>query len=295
MELTGLKYLLAVAEAGSFTAAARNLDVHASALSRQVYSIECELGVTVFERDHSGVRLTSAGQAVLIYVRQALADIEAILKVGNKGGEGRQGNVRLGVRYSPTHEAIRGLLTRWHHYYPDVLLILHELSDRELCMAVQDRHLDAAILADYAVWSDLAAEPICRERIYAAVPPTHPLAKGGEATWSVLRREHVLVQDWPESHVTRSFYGSLFGHSVRLSSHPAGKASVLGLVASGFGITLATESQAKVGFPGVVFKPVEEDNAFVQIVIAWSPQSEDPAVGRFIAFIRDEARAYGDR
>lgn len=182
MEIAGLRYLLAVAEAGSFTAAARNLEIHASALSRQVYSIECELGVTVFERDHSGVRLTSAGQAVLVYVRQALADVEAISKIGNKGGEGRQGNVHLGVSCAPTHEILRGLLTRWHHYYPDVHLVLHELSDRELCVAIHDRHVDAAILADFAIWPDLAAEPICRERIYAAVPAPHPLAKGDGVT-----------------------------------------------------------------------------------------------------------------
>lgn len=69
---------------------------------------------------------------------------------------------------------------------------------------------------------------------------------------------------------------------------------MFGLVAAGFGITLATEGFAKAGFPGVTFKPVDEDNAFVQTVVAWSPQSEDPAIGRFIAFLRDEARACGD-
>lgn len=65
MEITGLKYLLAVAEAGSFTAAARGLNLQASTLSRHIAGIEKELGLTVFERDHSGVRLTRLGRADL--------------------------------------------------------------------------------------------------------------------------------------------------------------------------------------------------------------------------------------
>jgi DNA-binding transcriptional LysR family regulator len=290
MEIAGLKYLLVVAEAGSLSAAARNLSVHVSTLSRCIWDIESELGVTLFEREHSGVRLTSTGQTVLVYVRQALADIEAITKVGRNGGVGRSGAVHLGVQTPVTHEAVRGLLTRWHHFYPDVLLILHELSEHEICAALEDRRLDAAILADFAVSQNLACEPLYQERLFAALPAFHPHAKADSVSWSALRKEVVLVQDWPQSHVARSFYGSLLGHSTQFISHPAGKHAILPLVASGFGITLVTESLAKNGYPGATFRPVAEDSAVVQFVIAWSPQSEDAAVGRFIAFIRDEAK-----
>ena len=144
MEITGLKYLLAVAEAGSFSGAARNLNLHVSTLSRCVYDIECELGVTVFEREHSGVRLTSTGQTVLVYVHQALADIEAIAKVGLGSGEGRYGTVHLGVQTPATHEVVRSLLTRWHHFYPDVLLVMHELTEHEICVTLED-HPPAAV------------------------------------------------------------------------------------------------------------------------------------------------------
>jgi DNA-binding transcriptional LysR family regulator len=262
-------------------------------LSRCVYDIECELGVTVFEREHSGVRLTSAGQTVLVYVRQTLADIEAIAKVGLGSGAGRHGTVRLGVQSPPTQEKVQNLLTRWHHYYSEVELVLYERNDHELCTALQDRNLDVAILADFAVPQDLATEPLCQERLFVALPDSHVLSQSGGITWSALRREHILIQDWPQSHVARSFYGALLGHNVAFDTHLAGKQAIIALVAAGFGVTLATESQAKAGCPGVVFRPVAEDNAVVQLVIAWSPQSEDAAVGRFIAFIRDEARALG--
>jgi DNA-binding transcriptional LysR family regulator len=295
MEISGLKYLLAVSEAGSLAAAARALNVHASTLSRQIFSLENELGVTIFEREHSGVRLTSSGQAVLIYVRQALADIDALTKIGRSGGIGLAGHIHLGVRLPILGEPLKGLLSRWHYFHPDVGMTLHEMSDRDLCIAVNERHLDVVIIPDHTLWQDVASEPIYNERLLAAIPTSHTIAKHDFVTWTILRNETVLVQDWPHSHVTRSVYGSLLGPSTRFVSHPVGKQSLFSLVAAGFGVTLATEGQASIGFPGVIFIPIDENNAVVRHVLAWSSKSEDSAVGRFIAFMRDEARSLRPR
>jgi DNA-binding transcriptional LysR family regulator len=87
------------------------------------------------------------------------------------------------------------------------------------------------------------------------------------------------------------FYASFLGEDVKFSSHPASKQSVMALVGAGFGITLATRSQSEVTFPGVVYKPILEDDAWLQVELAWLPSSEDAAVGRFVAFMRDEARS----
>ncbi len=291
MNIIGLKYLLAVAKAGSFAAAARSLNLHVSTLSRHVFALENELGVTVFEREYSGVRLTSSGQTVLIYVRQALADLDVLAKVGQSGGRGQYGHINLGVRLPPIGEPLRGLLSRWHHFHPDVELSLSELSDNDLCGAVRDRNLDVAVIPEPSLVLDIASEPLFDERLFAVVPKCHPISEDGSTTFERLRQEVVLVQDWPHSHVTRSFYGSLLGHSAHFISHCASKHSLFALVAAGFGITLATESQARMSFSGVAFIPINDENALIRIALAWMPQSEDPAVGRFIAFMRDETRS----
>ena len=110
-------------------------------------------------------------------------------------------------------------------------------------------------------------------------------------TWDLLRGQTFLTQGWDDSHAARDFYASLLGDGVRFSSHPASKQSVMALVGAGFGITLAAQSQAEVVFPGVVYKPIVEEDAWVQVELAWRPTSEDAAVGRFVAFMRDEARS----
>jgi DNA-binding transcriptional LysR family regulator len=289
LEILSLKYLLAVAESGSFAGAARQLDLHASTLSRHIFAVEEELGTTIFEREHSGVRLTSSGHEVLVYVRQTLSDLDALAKIGQSSGTGKHGRVGLGVHIQPLSPTLTALLARWRQFHPNVELTLHELPGGELCKAVRDKHIDVAIMGEHALDPEFVSEKICGERLFAGVLNRSLLAHAEAAQWSALRKEIVLVQDWPNSHIVRSFYGSLLGHGARLRSHPASKQAVLALVAAGFGITLVTESQANVGFPGVTFVPIAEENAFVNIVLAWRPQSEDPAVGRFIAFMRDEA------
>jgi len=64
----------------------------------------------------------------------------------------------------------------------------------------------------------------------------------------------------------------------------------MALVSAGFGIIFATADQAETGFAGVVFKRIDDRDASVEMSLAWLPELKDPAVGRFVAFLRDEAR-----
>jgi DNA-binding transcriptional LysR family regulator len=151
--------------------------------------------------------------------------------------------------------------------------------------------LDAALVTAHTVRRGANTIPICREPLVVALPQGHELVSSDFVRWDMLRDETVLTQGWDGSHAAREFYTSLLGGSVKFSSHPASKQSVMALVGAGFGVTLAAQSQADVVFPGVVYKPVREDDAWVTVELAWMPQKEDAAVGRFVAFMRDEARS----
>lgn len=291
VEILSLKYLIAVSETGSFASAARSLNLHTSTLSRHIYALEAKLGTTVFERHHSGVRLTSNGHEVLIYARHILADLDMLAKVGRVGGIGKQGRVRIGIHIPPISSSLRELLSRWHHFHPDVELSLHELPDSDLSKGIRNRQIDSVLMAEQVLPPDFAWERIYSERLFVAAPSHSPLSERPFASWAVIRKELVLVQDWPQSHMTRAIYGEFIGHGTRFQPHAVSKQSLLALVAAGFGVTLVTESQIYASIPDISFIPIAEENAFVNIVLAWLPQSEDPAVGRFIAFMRDEARS----
>lgn len=293
MDLMDLRYLSIVVEAGSFSGAAEALGVNPATISRRIIRLEDELGVTIFERGSFGIRLTAAGRRIMVPVRRTLDGLDSVRQVGKSSGAGMSGHVRLGVRMPPVGDPLQSLLAAWRSQHPEVVLSLHELNDHQISAALAERSLDIALVTTHALRRGANSIPIYREPVVAALPHGHMLASYESLTWTQLRDQILLAQGWDDSHSAREFYSSLLGDGVNFSSHPASKQTVMALVGAGFGITLAAQSQAEVVFPGVVYRPVLEENAWIQVELAWHPTTEDPAVGRFVAFIRDEARSRG--
>ena len=189
----------------------------------------------------------------------------------------------------PIGEPLRSLLARWRAKHPGVGLTIAEMNEWETQAAIQERRVDVALMTSHTLWPDAVTSPLYRERILAAIPSDHPLAAQKVLDWARLRKETFLVQGWNNSQSALAFYASFMGCGVKFRCHAASKQSVFALIAAGFGVTLATASQAEVVFPGVVYRPIREDNAWVQVELVWCPEVEDPAIGRFVAFMRDEA------
>lgn len=78
MTLTQLRYVVAVAEAGSISAAAARLFISQPSLSKSVSELEAEMGVHIFERSARGVRETEEGTRFLSYARQVVEQAELL-------------------------------------------------------------------------------------------------------------------------------------------------------------------------------------------------------------------------
>lgn len=84
MNLQQLRYLVATADDGTMTSAAKALHVAQPALSRAIRAFEGEIGVTVFERRGRGVRLTRDGREVVDIARRVLSDLERMSSVARR-------------------------------------------------------------------------------------------------------------------------------------------------------------------------------------------------------------------
>jgi DNA-binding transcriptional LysR family regulator len=291
MKIRDLEYVMAAAAAGNFSEAARSLGISTSTISRRIGRFEDGLGLAIFERGHRGVRLTTGGRAVLLHARRAAAELEALRLAGQRNGTGAVGEVRLGLRMAPIGEPILYLLAGWRQSCEDVLLTVSEMNERDLAIALEERRLDAALAPAWMVSRRAAALPVYRERLFAALPAQHALVGCERLGWSALAEETILVQGWDESQAERDFLRPFLGAEAELRSHAASKLSILALVAAGFGITMVPQSQAEPSFPGVICQPIDEPEALLQVELAWMPEAEEPALGRFIAFMRDAARS----
>ena len=234
MKLRDLEYLVASATAGNFSRAARSLGISTSTISRCVGRFEDELGLAVFERGHSGVRLTTGGKAVLLHARRAVAELEAVKFSGKQNGIGAVGEVRLGVRMPPIGEAMSSLLIGWRQNCANVLLSISEMNERDLAIALDERRLDAVLSPSRMLPPRVATLPVYSERLIAALPVDHPLVRHQEAlTWQALRAETVLVQGWDESQAEREFLAPLIGGEASFRSHALSQQSISGARRSG--------------------------------------------------------------
>jgi DNA-binding transcriptional LysR family regulator len=287
IDFEALQYLLISSEFGTLSRAAESLGIETASLSRRLARVEDELGLTIFERGHGGIRLTAGGHAVIVHVRRLVGDLGALLTMGHNRALGIIGQIRLGMRLPSVGEPIQSLFAAWRERYPNVELIVHEMNERDILMAIEERRLDLALMTKHTLWPRAAGTPIYRERILVALPKGHALARQKRLSWEDLREEVFLVQGWEESQSAREYYASFMGSGVRFGTHSASKQSVLGLVGAGFGITLVTQAQAHVRIPGVVFRHILEDNANVEVQLVWVPENEEAAVGRFVTFMRE--------
>ncbi|MEV0262396.1 transcriptional regulator CynR [Streptomyces sp. NPDC050617] len=139
LELRHLRYLLAVAEHGSFTRAAEDLHISQPTLSQQIRQLERTLGVRLLDRTGRTVRLTDAGTVYTDHARRALRDLAAAERAVHDVQDLSRGHLRLGV--TPTFTAyLTGPLTaELHARHPGIGLTVVETT--------QDR-VEAALLAD---------------------------------------------------------------------------------------------------------------------------------------------------
>jgi len=293
MEFIDLQFLTVSADAGKFALAAKLLNVDTSTVSRRIGNLEDELGLSLFERDHSGIRLTRGGRSVVRCARATLFQMEEVKSIGRHFASGSSGELRLGVSTPPIGGAARALLSQWRIAWPDVALRIVEANERELALGMTEHRLDAAIVGGHTMWPHMSAVPLFRERMIAAVPNGHQLAEMPVLDWNLLGGETILVQGWDDNHTQREFFATFLGNGARFQTHAASNQTIIALVGAGAGVTLATESQAEAQFPGVIFKAIEEDNAWLEFDLVWLPEVEDPLAGRFVAFMRDASRARG--
>ena len=135
-----------------------------------------------------------------------------------------------------------------------------------------------------------AAMPVYREGLLAALPLDCKLTRRKALSWQLLRKETILVQGWEDSQAEREFLTSLIGGVADFTDHAASRQDLLALVGAGFGVAIVTQSEAAATLPGIDFRPIDEPNA---VLLQDLPEAEEPALGRFIAFIRDAARSRG--
>ncbi len=174
--LQSLRFVDAVARAGSIRKAADSLAITSSALNRRILAIEEDLGADIFERLPTGVRLSAAGEIYIHHIRMQLSDIERVKsQIADLSGI-RRGHVSVACSQALLTSFLPQQTAAYRHKHPNVTFSVN-LRDRAAAeQSLVDMSADLALVFEPVKMSDFQVLLRARQPIYAIMKSTHPLA-----------------------------------------------------------------------------------------------------------------------
>ncbi|RGD58502.1 LysR family transcriptional regulator [Kitasatospora xanthocidica] len=297
VSLTALRVFRAVAEQGTFTAAAQALGYTQSAVSRQIASIERAAGAELLERRREGVRVTAAGRVVMRHATVVLEEIDAAAReLSGRPEEG--GTVRLGWVPTAGTTLVPQALAALRRSDPGVRVTSREGGTATLARALRAGGIDLALLSSAPPFRapdtespPLVLQTLTERALCLAVPAAHPLARGEYVDVADLRGQRWIAG--PSAGADR-----LMGVWPGLDERPEIAHTArdwlakLHLVAAGGGLTTVSPAMAAAAPPGVRVLPVRGGPQEVRrLLLARLPQPPTEPVRRLAAALRAAAVA----
>jgi DNA-binding transcriptional LysR family regulator len=271
-ELRQLRHFVAVAEQLHFGRAARVLHMSQPPLSRSIQDLEQRLGARLLERTRRKVALTPEGARFLEEAKRLLAQLErALLEVGSMAA-GAGGRLRLGFVSLADFGVLPGLLKAFKAARPGVTLALREMLSPEQATALEAGDLDLGLLLP-PVSGDLEHLVVQRERLVAALPVRHRLARGRTRLELRELAEEAFVMAprdiAPGLHDIVALLTARAGFSPRVAQEAIQMQTVVSLVSSGLGVAIVPASVSNLGRRGVVYRDIADAHPRLDLWLAW--------------------------
>ena len=262
--LRTLRYVDAVARAGSIRKAADDLAITASALNRRIQDFEAEIGMPVFERLARGVRLNAAGELVVRHARAQIADAEGLRSQTAVPSGVRRGRVAIADSQAVAYTVVPDAVGAYVRDLPNVVFEVRVCDHVSAQRALVDFSADLVLVLEPSPQADLHALLVVAQPLHVVMSAHHPLAAR-----ETIRLRELAVQ--PLALLDGSFGGrqileeALARRSIPLAPMLETNSFELlrAYVRSGRAVTVqfaigAPERQAAAGIdPGLVSRPLD--------------------------------------
>ena len=188
-----LRALVAVADLRSFTAAAAQLRVAQSSLSRTVAGVERQLQVRLFLRTTRGVDMTAEGREVVTLAHYLLTEFDSAMRHVTGYLEGTRGTLTIAALPALAATLLPGLLSSYRQTHPDVKVRVLDMLSVEIRQRVHDGTVDLAVTAAQPPNRDVIVRPVAVDRFFCALPTGHRLAGRQRMNWSDLSGESLIA------------------------------------------------------------------------------------------------------
>jgi len=243
MTLTQLKYIISVADAKTFAAAANMCNVTQPTMSMQIQKLEETLGVMIFDRSRSPVRVTEIGEKIIFQARNIIRESHKVQEMISSEANNVAGQFKLGIIPTVAPLLLPKFLNSFLDGYPDIKITIDELHTKTIIDYLNRDIIDAGILALPLDEENLREIPVYEEEFVGLVSSKHRLFAKDYLTPDDLSADDILLLK--EGHCLRDQVLQV----CQAASEPGGAdhnivfeagslQTLTNLVESGYGMTL---------------------------------------------------------
>jgi DNA-binding transcriptional LysR family regulator len=299
MKLNQLRYFSILAEDLHFRKAAERLGITQAPLSLAIQELERELGGQLFHRTRRKVALTEIGLLLQDNARSILARINRTVDEIRRVQAGEAGELRIGfTAASSLLSFFPSLVHAFRIKYPAVRIVLEDMPSTAQITALQAREIDAGIIRTppkFKPPADITATRLLTDPLVVAVDQTHALSGRRDVHLSELRDERFVF--YP-----RSYGVGIYDYFIQLcgkrSFVPAivqearEAATIIGLVATGLGISVVPSSMRYIGIPNIVFVPLADADATTDLLMVCRAGEANSRMANFSQMARAKALSW---
>jgi LysR family hydrogen peroxide-inducible transcriptional activator len=177
MTITQLEYIIALDTHRNFVNAADSCFVTQPTLSMQIQKLEDELGVKIFDRSKQPVVPTHIGEDIIAQARNVLKEHSKIIEIIQDEKGEVKGDLRLGIIPTVAPYLIPRFLVKFLNKYPEVNLVVNELTTDQIIQQLKNDQLDCGVMASPIKDKNLNEETLYYEEFVAYVSKSNKLAK----------------------------------------------------------------------------------------------------------------------
>lgn len=174
MTLTELRYIIALAQTRHFGRAAEQCHVSQPTLSVGVKNLEEDLGVLIFERSKSAVRVTPVGEAIIAQAQRVLEQAQSIRELAQAGKNQLAAPLRVGAIYTVGPYLFPQMIPLLHRSAPEMPLYIEENFTHVLREKLRKGELDVIIVALPYQDTDVLTKAAYKEPFCVLLPADHP-------------------------------------------------------------------------------------------------------------------------
>lgn len=182
MTLTELRYIVALAQAQHFGRAAEMCHISQPTLSVGVKKLEEDLGVLIFERSKSAVRVTPVGEAIVAQAQRVLEQAQTIRELAQAGKNQLAAPLRVGAIYTVGPYLFPQMIPLLHRSAPEMPLYIEENFTHVLREKLRKGELDVIIIALPYADADVLTKPVYEEPFCVLLPADHAWTKKTAST-----------------------------------------------------------------------------------------------------------------